>query len=372
MPVDKAHISDLEDKGERYDIVPTSSLSLLKTAEGVLVWLYLLTKPKDWVIRKKDIQNQCKLGEDRYRKAIRDMRDCGLLIDKRIPRENTNLTTVERWCLAMPKLKPRKADRIPHSEGNPHSGKTAPIHKTKKDTQDLKRKLDTTVSNVERNQSPKQSIENTVTRVRRERQRRAAARTKSNKLTRDTVSAVWNSVIKETYQDHPVSLINSTTSIMYLTNTIKGVKLKDGEWKDILRYAITEWDYHRSHTFSWMVKKPMPEFPDYVFWQKNFRRFVDAYTASKTAKDGIGSRKRTPKREKTTSNREEESRLRRELEKLKREKKEAMEAALLAKRKELDALRKLEEKETRMRKLRRRRNSSDTFDDIETWEERTK
>jgi len=79
MPVNKATSATLRKTGIQYEIVPRATVDSIKGCEALALWLYLITRPQNWVIRKTDIKNRFDWGRDRYTKAMTELKSLGLV-----------------------------------------------------------------------------------------------------------------------------------------------------------------------------------------------------------------------------------------------------------------------------------------------------
>ena len=79
MPVEKADGAELRKTRVPYEIIPRATVDAIQSAEALAIWVYLITKPEDWVARKSDIMGKLKLGADRYGKAIAELKELGLI-----------------------------------------------------------------------------------------------------------------------------------------------------------------------------------------------------------------------------------------------------------------------------------------------------
>jgi len=53
----------------------------IESPEAKLIWVYLLTKPDDWIINEKSIKNELDIGRGRYQKGMRELKKLNLLGD---------------------------------------------------------------------------------------------------------------------------------------------------------------------------------------------------------------------------------------------------------------------------------------------------
>ena len=60
-----------------YTIIP-NFIFQTGNADAIAIYCYLLSKPDEWVIRKKDIMDSVGIGETKYKNARKILRDLGL------------------------------------------------------------------------------------------------------------------------------------------------------------------------------------------------------------------------------------------------------------------------------------------------------
>lgn len=99
MPVSK---HSLRHGGPSFAVIPNATIEMVADADGLAILTYLLAKPDDWTIRKTDIKGKLGVGEVRYRKAMKLLRDLGLIWDKYYRNEAGHITGTEVWVGASP------------------------------------------------------------------------------------------------------------------------------------------------------------------------------------------------------------------------------------------------------------------------------
>jgi len=80
VPINKIDGSILRKTKIPYEIIPRQTVELIRNPDALAIWLYLMTRPQDWVIRKTDIMRRFSLGEMRYSTARKELDNLGLLV----------------------------------------------------------------------------------------------------------------------------------------------------------------------------------------------------------------------------------------------------------------------------------------------------
>tara|TARA_R110000796_G_scaffold95459_3_gene200717 strand:+ start:5747 stop:6547 length:801 start_codon:yes stop_codon:yes gene_type:complete len=79
MPIVKPESKDMLKAGRTYDIIPRDIHSLGLSCEALSIWLYLQSKPRDWIPREKDILTHFSgLGRKRYQRAVKELKETGM------------------------------------------------------------------------------------------------------------------------------------------------------------------------------------------------------------------------------------------------------------------------------------------------------
>lgn len=77
--IEKGTATLCREQEQPYTTFANSTLALLyKNQCALTIYVYLQTKPSNWVIRASDIKNVLDIGRDKYRHAIRFLKDVGL------------------------------------------------------------------------------------------------------------------------------------------------------------------------------------------------------------------------------------------------------------------------------------------------------
>ena len=81
MSIKKPTSEYLRSTHKSYTVLINNSSNLIQTTDAYAVWAYLQSKPTDWVVYKCEIQKRfTNLGRDKLSKALRHLKEIGLLI----------------------------------------------------------------------------------------------------------------------------------------------------------------------------------------------------------------------------------------------------------------------------------------------------
>ena len=62
-----------------YTTLMNDTLGIIDCPIAFSIYVYLQTKPEGWTVRREDVRKRFSLGRDRYDKAIKKLKDIGLL-----------------------------------------------------------------------------------------------------------------------------------------------------------------------------------------------------------------------------------------------------------------------------------------------------
>lgn len=79
MSVEKRKPSEFKNKSISFVVLQSDVIAHIKNADALAIWVYLCSKPKDWIVRKNDIFQQLGIGRKRYSDAIKILTNIGLL-----------------------------------------------------------------------------------------------------------------------------------------------------------------------------------------------------------------------------------------------------------------------------------------------------
>lgn len=91
MPVIKDSAMTIRQAGEKYVTLPQSAIDLVTEPVALAVWVYLLSKSDNWIIRVKDLQERFDIGRDKVHAALKHLREIGLVWDEYQRNEKGNI-----------------------------------------------------------------------------------------------------------------------------------------------------------------------------------------------------------------------------------------------------------------------------------------
>lgn len=80
MAIEKLDSIKIKQCNLPFSLISTNVIQSINNAEALAVWVYLSTKPSDWIIRKKELQNHFNFGEDKIDSIFSYLKKIGLLI----------------------------------------------------------------------------------------------------------------------------------------------------------------------------------------------------------------------------------------------------------------------------------------------------
>ena len=120
MPIEKTTATILRKDEQPYIAMSREVIQAIRQAEALSIWVYLQSKPQNWVIRKTDIKNSLGLGPDRYKKGMDLLKEMGLITTSEVRGCDGKLGGKVLWCHASP------VTEVPENRtsGKPNVGKT--------------------------------------------------------------------------------------------------------------------------------------------------------------------------------------------------------------------------------------------------------
>ncbi len=108
--------------------LPSEVIKELNNPDAFAIWGYLQTMPADWRPKKEHIKKHFSIGEDRYGKAMRMLRDLGLIYDITQKNEQGKITAKTLVVVGIPRdldgFMQKSKERKNHDQGKPRSRKT--------------------------------------------------------------------------------------------------------------------------------------------------------------------------------------------------------------------------------------------------------
>ncbi len=131
MPIKKETSARLVKRQITHDAISRDVVQAITDPVALAIYTYLLTKPANWLVRKKDITNHFQpMGSDSYARGMRQLRELGLcwIADER---DEKGMIRDKVYVIEQT-LDTGK----PISRENPSSGKTAPLKKKRVTTEE--------------------------------------------------------------------------------------------------------------------------------------------------------------------------------------------------------------------------------------------
>jgi hypothetical protein len=135
MSIEKNTTSRLKHIGGGFTTIQNETLDKIPTNSALGVYVYLASKPEDWIIRDKDIQRRFGIGKKALETCLKTLKEVGLY--EKVSIRNPN-GTVKVWISNL-YITPKAESEIDHNTENRHSGS---IHNTPYATCGLNQKVD--------------------------------------------------------------------------------------------------------------------------------------------------------------------------------------------------------------------------------------
>ena len=89
-----------------YEMVSRQVAQSVENPTALAIWLYLLTKPENWVVRRTDIKTHFGIGDVSYKNAVDDLERLGLYHKQTIKTENGRFADTLINIYSLPKINP--------------------------------------------------------------------------------------------------------------------------------------------------------------------------------------------------------------------------------------------------------------------------
>ena len=89
-----------------YEMVSRQVAQSVENPTALAIWLYQLTKPENWVVRRTDIKNHFGIGDVSYKNAVDDLERLGLYHKQTIKTENGRFADTLINIYSLPKINP--------------------------------------------------------------------------------------------------------------------------------------------------------------------------------------------------------------------------------------------------------------------------
>lgn len=84
MTIEKSTGYELVQVGLYFTSLPNTVINMIQNPDALAIWVYLCSKPRDWIVRPDDLMNRFDIGRDRYWKAMKELRALQLVWDFKV------------------------------------------------------------------------------------------------------------------------------------------------------------------------------------------------------------------------------------------------------------------------------------------------
>jgi len=98
MTIERTSASLARYEERPYTTVINETLAIIECPIAFSIYVYLQSKPENWTVRRQDVMNRFSIGRDRYDKAIRKLKELGLVSHVR---ETNEAGQVIKWDLVI-------------------------------------------------------------------------------------------------------------------------------------------------------------------------------------------------------------------------------------------------------------------------------
>ena len=133
-------------KRTSFTSLSNETLSIITNTDALAIWVYLMSKPDNWIIRPEDIKKHFNLGSHRYQNAIKFLKDCNLYVIKPLQDSKTGkldgcLVTLNETPLPLNLNADEPGLGFNRDSGEPRCGKSVPLVKTKESLVSIEKKV---------------------------------------------------------------------------------------------------------------------------------------------------------------------------------------------------------------------------------------
>ena len=79
MNIERASATLAREQEQPYTTFLNATLSAIETTDALAIYTYLQTKAQGWIVRRTDVMNRFSITKERYAKAVRHLKDIGLM-----------------------------------------------------------------------------------------------------------------------------------------------------------------------------------------------------------------------------------------------------------------------------------------------------
>lgn len=166
--INKSSAESLRKQGKHYTVLPSDTLKSIKSADALAIWVYLQSQSEGFIVRPSHIQQQLDIGEQRYSKAIRMLREMKLLVTAHERDARGHIIGNYVDCYPEPITEtPENPDfGKTQNPGKPESGETGSLIKDQVSNQESKEQSSTDdkhpTSSADRRKTKRPSTEHTI------------------------------------------------------------------------------------------------------------------------------------------------------------------------------------------------------------------
>jgi len=107
MPIQNYPAATLKKAGLNYITLPPQIIQLVKNPISLAIWCYLQSHSEGWICRKESIKNHFDIGDDKYNKAMKELRQLRLVWTENIINPKTGKLLDRRiFCSNIPQPNP--------------------------------------------------------------------------------------------------------------------------------------------------------------------------------------------------------------------------------------------------------------------------
>jgi len=120
MPVDKIDGAVLRNLDIGFDLVSREAVDMLETSEAMVIYLLLVTRPPNWIVRKQWILDRTGFGDFRYRKGRKELESKGFWTTANVKDDAGKLSGKVVWFSSIPRENAHPEALVSRTSENPH------------------------------------------------------------------------------------------------------------------------------------------------------------------------------------------------------------------------------------------------------------
>ena len=119
MPIEKLDGARLRHDKVPFEIIPRALAQAITNPDALAIWIYLVTKPTNWIVRKTEIMQHFGISRYRYADAMKLLKDMKLVTIAHVQDEQGKMTGTLIWVHASNEV--YTEDTIYRHVGTPNS-----------------------------------------------------------------------------------------------------------------------------------------------------------------------------------------------------------------------------------------------------------